>query len=81
MSSSQDEPLRAGARWMVGCLVGAAALVGSLVLVLLITIALQPPTWVQVVVGVLLTCGVAALAWLVATGLRSEPPHRPGPPA
>ena len=56
-------------RWTLGCLVGAAAVVGLLILVLLVALALQPPAWVQVLVGVALVAGGATLAWLVASAL------------
>jgi protein-S-isoprenylcysteine O-methyltransferase Ste14 len=70
-------------QWGVGCLVATAALVGVALMVLLLAFYLQPPTWVQVVLGVVLAVGGALLAWLVATALgRShgqgrgrEPPH------
>jgi threonine/homoserine/homoserine lactone efflux protein len=72
MDPSQEGPLtRPEVRWGVGCLVAGAALVGVVILVLLVAIALSPPTWVQVVLGVLLAAGGAALAWLVASALRS----------
>ena len=61
--------MRPETRWTLGCLVGAAALVGVLVLVLLVTLALQPPEWVQVVAGLGLVGGGALLAWLVASAL------------
>ncbi len=63
-------------RWTVGCLVGSLAMVGSLILVALIAIALSPPTWIQVVLGVALACGGAVLAWLVAEALGH---HHRGP--
>lgn len=68
-------------RYTVGCLVGAAAMIGTLILVALIAIALQPPTWVQVALGVGLAAGGGALTWLVATALgRSRPrPDESGP--
>ncbi|CAN5592640.1 hypothetical protein BH24ACT26_BH24ACT26_11370 [soil metagenome] len=65
----EEDELPPEVRWTVGCLVGAASVVGTLILVLLVTLALQPPPWVQVVVGVLLTAGGAVLAWLVASAL------------
>ena len=55
--------------WTLGCLVAAAALVGVLILVLLVTLALQPPEWVQVVAGVALVGGGALLTWLIASAL------------
>lgn len=71
--------MRPEIRWTFGCLVGAAALVGAVILVLLVTLALQPPEWVQVLVGIALVAGGAALAWLVASALgRSRPPDPSG---
>lgn len=55
--------------WGVGCLVGALSTVGVLILVALVAIALSPPTWVQVVLGVVLAVGGAVFAWLIATAL------------
>ena len=56
-------------RWSVGCLVSAAATLGVVILVFLVSIALQPPVWVQVMLGVALAIGGAILAWLVASAL------------
>ena len=56
-------------RWTVGCLVGALATVGILILVALVAIALSPPTWVQVVLGAGLAGGGAVFAWLIASAL------------
>jgi phosphate/sulfate permease len=56
-------------RWGVGCLVAFAAIIGTLVLVFLISFALEPPAWLQVVIGVALAVGGAFFAWLVASGL------------
>jgi predicted benzoate:H+ symporter BenE len=65
-------------RWTLGCLVGAAALVGTLILVLLVTLALQPPAWVQVLAGIALVGGGALLAWLVASALGQSRSRRRG---
>jgi predicted benzoate:H+ symporter BenE len=65
-------------RWTLGCLVGAAALVGTLILVLLVTLALQPPAWVQVLAGIALVAGGALLAWLVASALGQSRSRRRG---
>jgi phosphate/sulfate permease len=59
-------------RWTVGCLVASAAIVGSLVLVFLVVLALEPPTWAQVLIGVGLALGGATLAWLIAAALGKE---------
>lgn len=61
--------MRTEVRWTLGCLVGAAAVVGTFMLALLVTLALEPPEWVQILVGLVLTAGGAVLAWLVATAL------------
>ncbi len=70
-------PGRAGAerntdvvRWGVGCAVGAAATIGIGILVFLVALALQPPAWVQVVLGVAMALGGAIFTWLVATAWR-----------
>ena len=52
---------------MVGCAVGAAATIGIVILVFLIALALQPPAWVQIVVGVGLALGATVFTWLVAS--------------
>jgi hypothetical protein len=70
--------MRPELRWTLGCLVGAAALTGSLILALLVALALQPPTWIQVVVGVGLAAGGAVLAWLVASALGQSRSRRRG---
>jgi protein-S-isoprenylcysteine O-methyltransferase Ste14 len=64
-----DEPLTPELSWTLGCLLSAAALIGLVILVLLVALALQPPRWVQVAVGVLLAAGGALFAWLVASAL------------
>jgi hypothetical protein len=68
--------VRSEVRWTVGCLVAAAATVGVLILVLLVTLALQPPAWVQVLVGLGLTGGGGLLAWLVASALGQSRSQR-----
>lgn len=51
---------------MVGCAVGGAATIGIVILVFLIALALQPPAWVQIVVGIGLALGATLFTWLVA---------------
>ena len=70
-----QEPLPPEVRWTVGCLVASLATVGILILVFLAAIALSPPTWVQVVLGVGLTVGGAIFAWLIATALAQRGPR------
>ena len=71
-----EGPMPAELRWTVGCLVGSLATVGTLILVALVAIALSPPTWMQVALGVGLAGGGAILAWLVAEALGR---HHRGP--
>ena len=59
-------------RWSVGCLVAAASTVGVVILVFLVSVALQPPVWLQVLLGVGLAAGGALLAWLVASALSQS---------
>jgi hypothetical protein len=58
-------------RWGLAGLVATAALIGILTLVVAVVLVLQPAAWVQSVLGVGLALGSGALAWLVATALRS----------
>jgi phosphate/sulfate permease len=57
---------------MAGCFVASAAIIGTLVLVFLVVLALRPPTWVQVVIGVALAVGGATFAWLIASALAGH---------
>lgn len=68
---------------MVGCAVGAAATIGIAILVFLIALALQPPAWVQILIGAGLAVGAAVFTWLVASAWapagnnEGEPERRP----
>jgi hypothetical protein len=64
-----EKTLPAEVRWTVGCLVATLSTVGVLILVALVAIALEPPTWVQVLLGAGLAVGGAVLAWLIASAL------------
>ena len=59
-------------RWGFASFVAAVALAGFLILAAVIAVALEPPGWLQLVLGVLLAVGSAALAWLVASAIRSR---------
>ncbi len=59
-------------RWFVAFGVGAAATIGIVILVFLVSLALQPPTWVQIVLGVILAAGAAIFTWLVAKAWPSR---------
>jgi hypothetical protein len=75
-----SEEMSAEARWGIGCLVAAAALIGSLALVFVIAFVLEPPEWVQVLLGIGLVLEGALLAWLVASALgRTRGAARRGP--
>ncbi len=66
-------------RWVAAGLVATAALLGSFILVALIVVALEPPVWVQMVLGVIMAAGTAFLAWLVAAALgRNDDERRRG---
>jgi hypothetical protein len=80
VSVNDQDPLgRPEVRFGVGCLVATAAIAGSLILVFLVAFALQPPAWVQVVLGVALIGGGAVLGLLVANALGSPRNERSGP--
>jgi membrane protein implicated in regulation of membrane protease activity len=55
--------------WGVGCLVASAATLGVVILVFIVAVALQPPVWVQITVGIALAIGATVLAWLVASAV------------
>jgi hypothetical protein len=61
----------AALRWGLAGLVAFAALIGILTLVVAVVLVLQPAAWIQSVLGAGLALGSGALAWLVATALRS----------
>lgn len=71
--NTKTDPLdRPEVQWGVGCLLGLTAMVGLVIIALLIALAVQPPDWVQIIVGIGLVLGGAALAWLVAAALKSS---------
>lgn len=67
-------------RWGLGCVVGAAAITGTVILVLLAALAFEPPEWVQVVMGLGLVAGGGFLTWLVVSALGQARPREPEPP-
>ena len=64
--------------WGAGCAIGGAATLGILILVFLLFLAIEPPTWVQVAIGTALAAGGAVLSWLIAQSLGRRPPSRSG---
>lgn len=81
--AAQEPDVRAGLQWGIGCLVGSAALGGTLILVLLVAVIVQPPAWLQIVLGVALAAGATAFTWLFTSALRRsdqiEGAQRPRP--
>ena len=67
--AEKDLRMRPEVRWTLGCLVGASALLGVAILVSVVAFALQPPVWVQVLIGVAVAIGCALFTWLVASAL------------
>jgi hypothetical protein len=64
-------------RWVAAGVVAAAALLGLLILVAIVAYALQPPGWLQMVLGVAMAAGAAVFAWLLAAALRKDPSAPP----
>ena len=59
-------------RWVAAGIVAAAALFGLVVLVAMVFYALQPPGWLQIVLGVVMVVGTVFFAWLLASALRKD---------
>ena len=70
----KDPMKRPEVRWTFGCLVAAFATVGLLILFLVVAFALEPPTWIGILLGIGLVAGGALLAWLVASALGQSLP-------
>jgi hypothetical protein len=80
MPVEPEDPLkRPEVLFGVGCLVALAAIAGSLILVFLVAFALQPPAWVQVLLGIALIGGGAVLGLVVAKALGMSPRGPGGP--
>jgi len=65
-------------RWVIGVVVGLTAMVGLMILVALVSIALEPPAWLQIVMGVVLVAVACLLTWLVASALGQRDRLRAG---
>ena len=68
-TSERDASMRPETRWVIGIVVGLTAMVGLMILVFMVSFALEPPPWLQVVMGILLVGVACLLTWLVASAL------------
>jgi uncharacterized membrane protein len=59
-------------RWVTAAFLAGAALLGLVVLAAVLTFALDPPDWLQIVVGVVMAAGAVFFAWLIASALRKD---------
>jgi hypothetical protein len=59
-------------RWGVGCLVGAAATTGAVILLMYIAFTFDVPVWAQLLIGIGLTVGGGLLTWLVVMALETK---------
>jgi ABC-type nickel/cobalt efflux system permease component RcnA len=64
--------MRPEVRWTIGIVVGLTAMTGLLILVLLVAVALEPPVWLQITMGVFLVGVACVLAWLVSAALAER---------
>ena len=72
MATGRDKgngPMKPEVRWLIGVVVGLTAMLGLMILVVLVSLALEPPAWIQIVIGVVLVAFACLLAWLVASAL------------
>jgi membrane protein implicated in regulation of membrane protease activity len=65
-------------RWVIGVVVGLTAMVGLMILVALVSIALEPPAWLQIIMGIVLVGVACLLTWLVASALGQRDRLRTG---
>jgi len=75
-----DDQISNEVRWGVGCLVGATAITGVLILLMYVAFTFEPPLWVQLVLAAGLTVGGGLLTWLVVTALgqsKARPQSHP----
>jgi membrane protein implicated in regulation of membrane protease activity len=56
-------------RWIIAVVVGLTAMLGLMILVALVSFALEPPAWLQIVMGLVLVGVACLLTWLVASAL------------
>lgn len=76
-----NDELSTEARWGVGCLIAAAAMVGLVILLMYVAFTFDLPIWAQVVLGFGLTLGGGLLTWLIVSALgQSRQKGADGPP-
>jgi protein-S-isoprenylcysteine O-methyltransferase Ste14 len=68
-SERRNGPMSPEMRWVIGVVVGLTATVGLMILAAVVSFALEPPEWLQIVVGILLVGVGCLLSWLVASAL------------
>lgn len=68
-SDRRDGPMSPEMRWVIGVIVGLTATIGLMILVAVVSFALEPPAWLQIVVGIILVGVGCLLSWLVASAL------------
>jgi threonine/homoserine/homoserine lactone efflux protein len=76
---SRNDEMSPEAKWGVGCLVGAAAMVGFVILLMYVAFTFDLPEWAQIALGVGLTIGGGLLSWLVVTALSQNRQRTDGP--
>src|SRR5918998_525809 len=78
VSDRRNGPMSPEMRWVIGVVVGLTAMLGLMILVALVSIALEPPAWMQIVMGVALVGVSGLLTWLVASALGQRDRLRAG---
>jgi ABC-type Na+ efflux pump permease subunit len=59
-------------RWVTAGIVAAAALLGFAVLAAILAFMLEPPGWVQTILGLAMVAAAVFFAWLLASALRKD---------
>ena len=75
----RNDELSPEAKWGVGCLVAAAAMLGVVILLMYVAFTFDLPIWAQIALGFALTLGGGLLSWLVVSALdqsRQKNPDR-----
>ena len=78
----RSDELSPQARWGVGCLVAAAAMMGLVILLMYVAFTFDLPIWAQIALGFGLTLGGGLLSWLIVSALgqsRQKSAEQPPP--